>query len=274
MKNIIKIAALLLAIAVGYGCSENPTSTPEQKIGKLSDYKMPNYEDMFDEYKYADLTGIIRLQSVNHNTNDIFYENGYYDVVPSKFHSMNLNAIFYNKNYDALDINLFEINSRKINKVNKGHYEEQNEETSFNFDFDNSISLRSSNHFAIFDLRFLLKEEANIVNLEKNDSISKPEGYILNWNGGRADSKAKIEIHYTTTGEPNVDRENKITNISWELENSGSVDLKPYLNQLDYFGTYNLKLTIYEPHTIGIANDGKILIVGESSHEITFDLTN
>jgi hypothetical protein len=275
MKNTSKIVALLLTIAVCIGCSENPTSTPVQKIGKLTDYKMPNYENIFDEYKYADLTGIIHLKNENNDAFDIFYDNGVNDTVDSQFESKSMKALFYNDNYKAYDVDMFKLNSKEFTQVKMGYFEGKNEELDFNNGKDNKLTVQSENNFSISDLSVILSDEANIINLKRNDAISKKEKFLLAWTGGTADSKIEIEILYSNLSDPVVVANETLgVGVSWELDNSGSVDLNPFLKQLDYLGTYDIKLTIFEPHIIEIDNGDEVLLVDESSHKISFVLTN
>ncbi len=274
MKNTIKIAALLLAIAVGYGCSENPTSTPEQKIGKLSGYKMPNYENVFDEYKYTDLAGIIQLKKENDDAYHLYYDNGLYDTVDAKYESKSMKALFYNDNYEAYDVDIFKMNSKEFAQVKMGYFEGKNDELDYSYGNDNKLTVQSVDNFSISDLSVKLSDEANITNLKRNDAISQADKFVLNWTGGTADSKAEIEIFYNNMWDPVIDNDTLGYGISWELENSGSVDLKPFLHQLGYFGTYDIKLTIYEPHKINTDSGAEVLLVGESSHKISFVLTN
>lgn len=280
MKNKSIYAALILIAAVltFTSCSDdNPAGPDSRNVTKLFnnngfqrlDYVVDNWDD-------GSLNGIVFITKEYNKVYEIYTHNGVVDSSDYEGTYYNINAGLFSSDFKPFDTQNFYINEIQLSGSLEGKYEHTKrlEESDINFGSGtNTIRMDSNSMFNKLIDSVSLGQAVQITDFTRGDTISKSLGYTLNWSGSPSATKAYIEISYTNSSDTKVSPESVISGTSWYQDNTGSVDLKPFLHNITFPGTYDLSVTLYEPHYIDLSNGKKLLVMGESTHKVSFQLT-
>lgn len=279
MNNYMKTTlAIVFCLVFGlYGCKENSTNNQGGGVMSfLSSSDFTSLEEIMNDWDNGDLNGVLFISKDYQKVDQHFYDSGVFDTVAYENTSMSAKAGIFNSTYNGVNVVDFAVNSYDMERYSKGKYSNTKPDE-FDSRFGtgvNRIYIDSNSVFDDLTDSVALGNAVTITNLLKNDVISKATGKNLTWSGSPTATKAYVEIFYTNTFDPAINNDSLNYGISWYMENLGSVELEPFINQLDYLGSYDLKVTLFEPHYIGLSNGNDILVVGESSYKTTFVLTN
>lgn len=268
----------MMAVFTFVSCSDDSTTGPDSRdITKLFDNNGYHHlDDVVDGWDDGSLNGIVFLTKEYEKVYSIHTINGVTDSTDKEFTSLSLNAGLFDSNFKPFDTQNFYINEIHLSGSLEGKYEptKKVEESDLNFGSGvNIIKMDGNNKFDQLLDSISLGQAVQIKNFTRGDSISKSSGYTLSWSGSPSATKAYISISPTDSFQERLLSDTVVSGLSWYQNNTGSVDLKPFLHNITFAGTYDLEVTLFEPHYINLSNGKKILVMGESTHRVSFKLT-
>jgi hypothetical protein len=279
LKNKSLIVALIIigTTLTIVSCSDDSSTSPDSRdITKLFDNTGYHHlDDVVDNWDIGSLNGIVFLTKEYEKIYSIHTINVVTDSTDKEFTSLSLNAGLFDSNFKPFDTQNFYINEIQLSGSIEGKYEPTKKlvETDLKFGSGvNLIRIDGSNKFDQILDSISLGQAVQINNFTRGDTISKSSGYILSWSGSTNATKAYISISPTDSFQDRLLSDTVISGTSWYQNNTGSVDLTPFIHNITFPGTYDLTVTLFEPHYIELSNGKQILIIGETTHKVSFKL--
>lgn len=276
-KNNLIALAVLLPIFLLIGCKKDKSTQPEGNLfGLLSSGDVTSLEEIKDDWDNGSLNGVIFLKKENNKIYEIFTINNVVDSSDYEGISYSANAGLFTSAFSGFDVNDFVINAFDMSRYSKGKYSNSKPDE-FDTRFGtgvNRIEIDSNSLFNRLQDSVTLGQEISITNLDRGDTISKSTGFTLNWSESVSATKAFIRISHTNSFDPKILPDSVVSGASWYQDNSGSVDISHFLSNINVNGTFDLSVTLFEPHYLNLSNGNQILVIGESTHRISFLLTD
>lgn len=268
--------AISLSLLVLVGCTDEKSTQPTGILGLLGSGDGTSLEEIMNDWDNGSLNGVIFLKKGYHKVYHISTINNVTDSSDHEYTSYSAESGLFNSAFSGLDVDDFVINAYDMYRYSKGKYS-----NSKPYEFDtrfglgiNRIEIDSNSLFNKLQDSVTLGQAVQISGFTRGDTISKSTGHTLTWSGSPSATKAYIRIAHTDSFDSKISSDTVVSGTSWYQNNTGSVDLKPFLHTITFEGTYNLRLTLFEPHYINLSNGKQIIVIGESTHEVSFKLTN
>lgn len=275
--SVLKVL-LLLAMIFITSCKDEESTSPNSSdvFGLLGSSDYFTLQELVDDWDNGNLNGVIFIKKENNKIYEIITHNGIVDSSNYEGVEYSAKAGLFNSSYKGLDVNDFVINAYDMERYSKGKYGNTKPyEFSTRFGLGiNKIEIDSNNLFNKLLDSVQFGQAVQISNFTRGDTMSKSLGYTLNWSGSPSATKAFVSISHTNSFDPTIYPDTVTSGLSWYQNNIGSVDLTPYLYNITFPGTYDLTVTLFEPHYINLSNSKQILVIGESTHRVSFKLTN
>ncbi len=277
-KSLYKALILIAAVFTLVGCSDDSTTSPDSRdITKLFDNNGYHHlDDVVVGWDDGSLNGIIFITKEYNKIYEIYTNEGVVDSSDYEGTYYKTNAGLFNSEFKPFDTQNFYINEIHLSGSLEGKYAPTKRlvESDINFGSGvNIIKMDSNKNFDQILDSISLGQAVQINNFTRGDSISKSSGYTLSWSGSTSATKAYIKISSTDSFQERLLSDTVTSGISWYLDNTGSVDLTPFIHNITFPGTYDLEVTLFEPHYINLSNGKKLLVVGESTHRVSFKLS-
>jgi hypothetical protein len=268
----------MMVVFTFVSCSDDSTTGPDSRdITKLFDNTGYHHlDDVVDNWDIGSLNGIVFLTKEYEKVYEIYTHEGVVDSSDYEGTYYKTNAGLFDSNFKPFDTQNFYINEIHLSGSLEGKYDptKKVEESDLNFGSGvNIIKMDGNNKFDQILDSISLGQAVQIKNFTRGDSISKSSGYTLSWSASPSATKAYIKISPTDSFQERLLSDTVVSGLSWYQANTGSVELKPFLHNITFSGTYDLSVTLFEPHYISLSNGKKILVVGESTHKVSFKLT-
>ncbi len=267
-----------MAVFTIVSCSEDTTTGPDSRdVTKLfNNNGYHHLDDVVDNWDDGLLNGIVFLTKEYNKVYEIYTIDGITDSTDKEFTSLSSNAGLFDSEFKPFDTQNFYINEVLLSGSIEGKYAPTKRLVESDINFGSGVNIIKMNGNKNFDQildSISLGKAVQISNFTRGDSISKSSGYTLSWSGSMSATKAYVSISHTNSFDSKILSDTVVSGTSWYQGNTGSVELKPFLHNITFSGTYDLEVTLFEPHYINLSNGKKILVVGESTHRVSFKLT-
>lgn len=280
MKNNIIKATFLIIVGLSFlvACKDDKETNPNSgnMLSLLSSSDYYTLQQIKDDWDNGSLNGVIFLKKEYSKIYRIYTINGVTDSSNYEGTEFSASAGLFNTSLVGLDVTDFVINAYDMERYSKGkYYNTKSDEFETRFGTSvNRIEIDSNSLFNKIQDSVSLGQSINFLNLTRGDTISKSNGLILNWNGSLNATKAFISVYYTDSFDPKISSDTIVSGVSWFQKNTGSIDLKNFIKSINILGTFNISVTLYEPHYVNLSNNKQILVIGESTETVSFKLTN
>lgn len=275
LKTVIFVSLMIVFFSACTDKETNPSKGDIVSILGSTDYY--TLDQIRDDWDNGSLNGVVFLETSQMNIYQIFTdENGVVNTTGYVDTTFSARAGLFNSTYSGLDVTDFVVNAYDMERYSEGKYSNSKPRefaTYFGSGY-NRILIDSNSIFDTFKDSVAFGQAINFTNITRDDTISQSNGYVVNWTSSPNATVAYIEFYYTDAFDSKIFPDSVIHGVSWYQENTGTIDLKNFIQQINVLGTFDLKITLYEPHYLNLSNNKQILVIGESSDKVTVHLKN
>lgn len=277
----MKILILFTSLALLFSCSDDNGVLPdynEKLRNLLRSGDMNTLQAVNEDWYYEGLNGIIFLEKDYNKVYSIFVNSdGSVDSSSLEFTSYDAFSVLFDSDINGIDVSEFEINGKNLERDKErstaGIYKLYDKPIGYFFDSNsNYIKLDGSDQFSNVKDSLNLDKDLKLTNIVRGDTVYRETGIDLEWEGSSKANIVKIDLSHAGNFGDQVVTDSTITRVIQFHENTGSLDLLPYIKQLEVNGTFHLTVGQYEPHYIDLKNGKRILVIVRSSHSVSFNL--
>lgn len=279
MKNRISLILLLLAIILVTSCNENAVSTTTslQKLAPLlGNGDMSNVEILNPDWENGELNGVIFIKQGYNKVYQIYTINGVVDSSDHEGTSNDVDVAIFDSKFNGYFVDNVRLNSINLNSDKPGKFKNSysSEYKSLFSPDTNILEITGSELFGDISERIVLGEPIKIKNIDRGDTLSMSNWNDLEWNKNLNAKLVKIDISYTNSFDPILQSDTLVSGVSWYQNNTGKRTLNQDLSRIKIRGTFDISITAFETQYINLGNGKKIMVIGESTHTISFILTD
>ena len=258
-------------------CDENPVSTANQeKLDPLlANSSVSELEAVYPNWQNGSLNGVVFIKQNNQKIYDIYdyndIDNKTNDTTEYEGIKYYVDAAIFDGKFDGKESNGIMVNSVEMNPFKRGAYKlDDNKDYLSYFSPDtNTIEISDNDLFKKVNEKISFGAPIKLENIDRGDTISRKTGFNLKWKGTSLAKKVKISIGYSNSFDPRI-KDRMATRIGGIIDNTGSYELQDLIKYLKLNAYCDLLITQYEPQLVNLSNGKKLLVIGESTHTISF----
>lgn len=258
-------------------CDENPVSTANQeKLDLLlANSSVSELEAVYPNWQNGSLNGVVFIKQNNQKIYDIY---DYNDIGNKALDTTELEGIKYyvgaaifDGKFDGKESNGIIVNSVELNPIKTGAYmlDDNKDYLSYFSPDTNTLEISDNNLFNKVNEKISFGVPIKLDNIDRGYTISRKAGFNLKWKGASSAKKVKISIGYSNMFDPRI-KDRMATSISGIIDNTGNYEVQDLIKYLQINAYCDLSITQYEPQLVNLSNGKKLLVIGESTHTISF----
>jgi hypothetical protein len=279
MKTII--VAIILMTFVLVACKDDNPLNPVQKIFLLqSGTEITNVSDLIDSYlNDPELVGVIEFSSTLRNDLGFYHLNNQkiiqnYDGIDNYAY-----AAFRDPYNNPITVDNLLINASLLREYNPGAYAKVgNDELDlyFNGSTSNKFYIENLNNSwlpdSVYD-QVTFSNRIEMTNIQRYDTVSKSQGFNVQWTGGSNNGKVMIEFNLNDYSESDTTSSSGFYEIT---DNDGSFTITPIrvknTGPSNHF--FDISITSYDPIMRTLSNGKKIILLGTTKNTKTVFLVD